>query len=149
MIIVGRPDVSSRIARTAGFTRVVTFGSLAEFDRWRAASTSSPSIREDVAAALAEVGCSRATLPRKLCDAFDAIAVRDTVPELAELEQLWPSRRSFYRVWRERIPEPPSAFLRRVRLRHAARLLALGLSKKEAAHRAGFSSVDQMRRCAK
>lgn len=103
-------------------------------------------IAADLCAVLEEMGCALNALPRKLRDALEVIAAHRCVPRLSDLERQWPSRRSFYRAWREHIDEPPSGFLRRVRTRHARRLLGMGLSKKEAAHRAGFSSVDAMRR---
>jgi AraC-like DNA-binding protein len=147
VIIVGTGDVCQRLAKSAGLARVVTFGSLAEFDRWRASAVAcSPTIREDVQAVLEETGCRRAMLTRKLRDALNTLAELPAVPAVSMLQEQWPSRRSFYRVWRTRISTTPNAFLRRVRLHHAARLIAQGLSKKEAAHRAGFSSVGQMRR---
>ena len=86
------------------------------------------------------------TLPRRLRSAIESLADGEAVPHLADLETRWTSRRSFYRMWCARIRETPSAFLRRVRAIHARRLLANGMSRKEAAHTAGFTSVDQMRR---
>jgi len=103
-------------------------------------------IAADLIAVLEEMGCALNALPRKLRDALEVIAAHRCAPRLADLERQWPSRRSFYRAWRERIDEPPSGFLRRVRTHHARRLLGMGLSRKEAAHRAGFSYVDAMRR---
>ena len=100
----------------------------------------------DIDGALNEIGCSLANLPLRLRTQLEAIGTRTQVPPMRELESGWPSRRSFYRAWKDSVHEPPSAFLRRARLRHAERLIALGRSKKEAAHLAGFSSPEQMRR---
>ncbi|HWW62560.1 MAG TPA: helix-turn-helix domain-containing protein [Thermoanaerobaculia bacterium] len=103
-------------------------------------------IAADLVAVLDEIGCTLESIPRKMRVALEAIAVKSHAPRVADLEAQWPSRRSFYRVWRECIAEPPSAFLRRLRSHHARRLLGGGHTKKEAAHHAGFNSVDSMRR---
>jgi hypothetical protein len=147
LIIIGDRETSERLARRAGTDRVVAFASLEELDLWREGRLAGDeTFGPDVAAALAEIGCSLTGMPKKLRGQLERMADETTVPPLRALEQQWPSRRSFYRIWREQIPETPSAFLRRLRARHAERLMALGRSKKEAAHLAGFSSVDQMRR---
>jgi len=147
VIVIARPHLFREITRSVGANRVLTFTSLDELDLWRAAANGpNRSIAVDVAGSLVEIGCDVEALPRKLRDVIEALGDESRVPPLAMLEQHWPSRRSFYRFWNERIAEPPSAFLRRVRARHARRLIALGLSRKEAAHLAGFSSVDQLRR---
>lgn len=147
VIVIAPPHFFREITRSVGATRVLTFTSLEELDLWRAAASGpNGSIAVDVAGALVEIGCDLEALPRKLRDVIEALCYESRVPQLAMLEQHWPSRRSFYRFWNERIAEPPSAFLRRVRARHARRLISLGLSRKEAAHLAGFSSVDQLRR---
>jgi AraC-like DNA-binding protein len=146
VIIVARPEISRRIARTALGDHVIAFSSLDELDHWRTTARAAEPIGEDVAAALAEVGCTLGALPRKLRDVLEALALETCVPALSAIERRWPSRRSFYRVWTQAIGDPPSAFLRRVQAHHARRLLGIGLTKKEAALLAGFSSVDQMRR---
>ncbi len=146
IIIVARPEISRRIARTAHADHVITFASLDDLDHWRTRSGAAEPIGQDVAAALAAIGCSIATLPRKLRDVLEALSRERCVPPLSAIGRRWPSRRSFYRVWTQAIGDPPSAFLRRVQAHHARRLLEIGLSKKEAALLAGFSSVDQMRR---
>jgi hypothetical protein len=147
VIVIARPQLFRDITRSVGATRVLTFTSLEELDLWRAAAKGPHgSIAIDVAGSLVEIGCQIEALPRKLRDVIDALSDEPRVPAMTMLEQHWPSRRSFYRFWNERIAEPPSAFLRRVRARHARRLISLGLSRKEAAHLAGYSSVDQLRR---
>ena len=103
-------------------------------------------IADDLIEVLDEIGCTLQSIPRKLRIALESIAAQPLAPRVADLERQWPSRRSFYRAWRECIAEPPSAFLRRLRAHHARRLLGIGHTKKEAAHRAGFNSVDSMRR---
>jgi len=146
IIIVARPELSRRIVRSALGDHVITFASLDELDHWRTSARAAEPIAEDVAAALADVGCTMSALPRKLRDVLEALARETCVPPLDAIGRRWPSRRSFYRVWTQAIGDPPSAFLRRVQAHHARRLLGIGLTKKEAALIAGFSSVDQMRR---
>lgn len=97
-------------------------------------------------AALEEIGCTLAALPRRLRLVLESIAHRSSAPTVREIESLWPSRRSFYRSWTEAIDDPPSTFLRRMRVLHALRLLDDGIAPKEAATRAGFSSPNQMRK---
>lgn len=146
IIIVARPEISRRLVRTALGDHVITFASLDELDHWRTSSCAAEPIGQDVAAALAAVGCTPGTLPRKLRDVLEALSRETCVPPLSSIGRRWGSRRSFYRVWTQAIGDPPSAFLRRVQAHHARRLLGIGLTKKEAALLAGFSSVDQMRR---
>jgi hypothetical protein len=152
VIIVGAPELARRLAR-GGRERIVAFSSLEELDRWReglhgngTGHGDDETFGPDVVAALEEIGCQLATIPPRLRQQLEAISRDTTVPPMRTLESKWPSRRSFYRLWSECIPETPSAFLRRLRARHAERLIALGRSKKEAALLAGYSSVDQMRR---
>jgi hypothetical protein len=148
VIVIGRSELSGRIARLAGSAPVVSFASLDELDQWRAevARGGDATIQCDLVGALEDIGKPLESLPRKLRIALEAIASDPHVPALARIEAQWSSRRSFYRVWNDSIPETPSTFLRRVRTRHAKRLIALGRAKKEAAFLAGFSSVDQMRK---
>ena len=145
IIIVAPREADIRVVR-APSRDIVAFTSSEEFDRWVRHSPARQTIREDVRVALDEVGCSNATLPRRLQVAIDKVADATRVPQLIDLESTWSSRRSFYRAWCTRIRETPSAFLRRVRAIHARRLLSNGMSRKQAALTAGFSSVDQMRR---
>lgn len=145
IIVVGSPELAARIAQS-GRERVVAFSSLQELDRWREQQLEDETFGPDIDGALNEIGCSLASLPVRLRTQLEAIGVRTQVPPMRELESGWPSRRSFYRAWKDSVHEPPSAFLRRARLRHAERLIAMGRSKKEAAHLAGFSSPEQLRR---
>lgn len=145
VIIVAPPAANIRIVR-AEASEVVAFTSSEEFDRWIVRQPVSATIRDDVATALHEVGGVESTFPRGLRAAIEKLSDARTVPDLADIESTATSRRSFYRMWCARIRETPSAFLRRVRAMHARRLLAGGMSRKEAALQAGFSSVDQMRR---
>ncbi len=124
----------------------MTFSSLEESDRWRDELVADETFCSDLVAALDEIGCSLAMLPDKLRCQLESMAAQPQVPPMSALVREWPSRRSFYRVWNQYIHETPSAFLRRLRARHAKRLIAMGRSKKEAAYLAGFRSVDQMRR---
>ena len=146
LIIVAPPTANIRVVR-ARANEIVAFTSTEEFDRWLVHATKpQETIACDVGAALTQVGCAMSSLPGRLRAAIETLAKANTVPRLNHLERSWTSRRSFYRTWCARIRETPSAFLRRVRAIHARRLLARGLSRKEVAFIAGFSSVDQMRR---
>jgi AraC-like DNA-binding protein len=147
IIIAADPDEVERLVRRVGTDSVVVFASLEELDRWRERRLhDDETFGPDLVAALEELGAPLPALPRKLRMQLERMTAGAHVPRLRALEAHWPSRRSFYRVWNEAIAETPSAFLRRLRARHAERLMAMGRSRKEAAHRAGFSSVDQMRR---
>ena len=145
IIIVGAPQLAHRLAQTS-HARIVAFSSLEELDEWRESQHDDETFRPDVVAALEEIGCRLSALPVRLRQQLAAVGEKTKVPAMRVLESKWPSRRSFYRMWNESIAETPSAFLRRLRARHAERLIGLGRSKKEAAHLAGYSSVDQMRR---
>ena len=145
IIIIGAPELARQLVR-AGKDNIAAFASLSELDRWREAQLGDGTFGPDLIAALDEIGCPLATLPRRLRCQLEALASQTEVPPMSVLAREWPSRRSFYRVWGECISETPSALLRRLRARHAQRLMGMGRSKKEAAYLAGFSSVDQMRR---
>lgn len=149
IIIVAPPELLAVLARaSAAYGDVVSFENLEELDRWRLrqGTRSGETIGPDLATALTEAACTYGALPSQLRAVFDALSMKTTTPTVQDIQEHWPSRRSLYRVWRAAIPMPPSAFLRRVRILHAARLLAIGLAPKEAAHAAGFSSADRMRR---
>lgn len=141
IIIVAPADADVRLVRDGDSADVMAFSSSEEFDAW---TRTHETIRADVQQALADLGC--AVLPASLATVIEALCDCVRVPELSILEKSAPSRRSFYRVWSANVRETPSAFLRRVRTAHARRLLASGMSRKEAALVSGFSSVDQMRR---
>ena len=72
--------------------------------------------------------------------------VPGSVPAVVDVERLCASRRSLYRMWKRELREAPSQFLRRVRVVHAERLMNDGISAKQAALRAGFGSVNCLRR---
>ena len=148
VIVVGPPEVWRVIVKSVDAQcRVVAFTTLEELDHWRKnLGLEDASIYPDLVVALIEEGCRLGTLPRKLRTVLEAIGKQTNVPPLRTMEDRWPSRRSFYRMWEANIPIAPAAFLRRVRALHARRLLANGRTKKEAALLAGYSSVDQMRR---
>ena len=147
IIIVAPPDVSHRIERTVGDFDVIAFRSLDELDRWRRGEIARPeTIRADLVTALGEIGVDPARLSSKLRHTLEAFAHHRTVPAAHQLAARWPSRRSFYRVWRDEIDEPPGSFLRRVRMLFASRLIGDGATTKEAALRAGFGSTDGLRR---
>ncbi len=148
VIIVASPEVSRQLlARVRDDAAVITFRTLEDLDRWRARGPQAvDTISADVAAALEEIACRLTALPRKLQHVLEAAGQRHMTPALRDLQKHWPSRRSFYRTWSESIDDPPSNFLRRVRIHHVKRLLARGFAPKEAAHAAGFSSVDRMRK---
>jgi AraC-like DNA-binding protein len=156
-IIVAPRELIPALRRSAAALgdEVVAFESLAELDAWRRAEAQAERqlpgdpIGVDLEAALAEIGRTIESLPPQLGAMFEALADSFTTPTVRDVLDAWPSRRSFYRVWSGAIPLPPSAFLRRVRLLHAARLRARGITAKEAAHAAGFSSQDHMRRVRK
>jgi Helix-turn-helix domain len=145
IIIIGAPELARELLRS-GCRNIVAFASLGELDRWRETQVSDETFSADLIAELDNIGCPLTTLPRKLRLQLEALASQTEVPPMGALAREWPSRRSFYRVWSESINETPSAFLRRLRMRHAKRLIEMGRSKKEAAFQAGFSSVEQMRR---
>jgi AraC-like DNA-binding protein len=146
VIVIAPPELSSRIAHLID-AEVVAFRTLDDLDRWRTARADRHTGSHiDLVAALEELGSPLAALPDKLRRMFEAFIHHGVVPSVNELEQHWPSRRSFYRTWRECMAESPSSFLRRARALHAKRLLASGVAAKEAALIAGFSSVDRMRR---
>ncbi|HXA17285.1 MAG TPA: helix-turn-helix domain-containing protein [Thermoanaerobaculia bacterium] len=143
--IIGAPELVRELVH-AGGGHILTFSSLEELDRWREEPVGDETFCSDLVAALDEIGCSLSMLPDKLRSQLEAVAAQPQVPPMSALTREWPSRRSFYRVWGQCIHETPSALLRRLRVRHAKRLIAMGRSKKEAAYLAGFRSVDQMRR---
>ena len=147
IIIIAPEEMLPRIEREVRGAPVRAFTTLEELDRWRREPVQRlPSIAEDVDRALADAGCKSLRLPQRLQSLLEAIAATPRVPSLHELEGHWESRRSFYRIWRAEIPFTPSAFLRRVRTLHARRLLATGMTRKQAAMLAGYRSVDAMRR---
>lgn len=148
LIVVGPADVWRSIVRSVDVNcRVVAFSTLEELDRWRQnQGLADPSIFPDLVVALIEAGRRLGSLPRRLRSLIESIGQQTYVPRLRELEDRWPSRSSFYRVWHQQIEPGPATFLRRVRALHARRLMANGRTKKEAALLAGYSSVDQMRR---
>jgi AraC-like DNA-binding protein len=146
IIVIGGDDTAGRIARNSGLS-VKAFATVDDFERWRASQTSSrTTIRGEIVEALREIGVAFDQLPAKLQPIFDLFARCRVVPSVADLEKVSPSRRSLYRFWSGELRETPSRFLRRVRLLHAERLIGSGASNKEAAWRAGFGSVDRMRR---
>jgi Helix-turn-helix domain len=148
VIVVGPPDVWRSIVRTVDRQcRVLAFATLDELDRWRrSGGFEDPSIHPDLVTALLESGRHLSELPTRLRATLERLGKETNVPALRRLENAWPSRRSFYRTWNANIETAPATFLRRVRALHAARLLANGRTKKEAALLAGYSSVDQMTR---
>jgi AraC-like DNA-binding protein len=151
IVIIAPEGLTPVLARAVlPFGEVMAFDSFDALDRWRRehgnGNGSCGAIGVDLEHALRDAGCSQSSLPRQLRELFDALALRSCTPSIAEVLSEWPSRRSFYRVWRTAIALPPSAFLRRVRTLHAERLVAAGMARKEAAHVAGFSSTDQLRR---
>ncbi len=148
VIVVGPAAVWHSIVKSVDVNcRVVAFTTLEELDHWRQnQGFEEPSIYPDLVVALLESGCRLGSLPRKLRSVMEAVGEETNVPPLRAIEDRWPSRRSFYRMWESHITTAPAAFLRRVRALHARRLLANGRTKKEAALMAGYSSVDQMRR---
>jgi AraC-like DNA-binding protein len=148
VIVIGPPEVWRPIARSVdGNRRVLAFTTLEELDRWRLdRGFDDPDIYPDLVVALSEIGCRLGMLPRKLRSVLEEFGGGAHVPRMREIGDRWPSRRSFYRMWHQRIEVAPAALLRRVRALHARRLMANGRSKKEAALLAGYSSVDQMRR---
>jgi AraC-like DNA-binding protein len=154
IVIIAPDGLTAPLARAASvFGEVVAFESFDELDRWRRENGNGNghggTIAADLEHALQETGCALTSLPLPLRELFDALALRSCTPSIAEVLNDWPSRRSFYRTWRDAIALPPSAFLRRVRALHAERLVDGGMTLKKAAHVAGFSSTDQMRRARK
>lgn len=126
---------------------MLAFSTLEELDRWRhAPKADPPGIAGEVNRALSEADCRTSRLPASLRSLLERVAAARRAPLLHELEEEWDSRRSFYRVWGAAISSTPSAFLRRVRSLHAQRLLAHGMTRKQAAMLAGYGSVDAMRR---
>lgn len=147
VIVIAPSEVSTRIARSEWERNVVAFRSLDDLDRWRRAQASTgTNIRGDVMTALSEIGFDLERLSSKLRDTFEAFARRKSVPAVVDVERLCASRRSLYRMWKRELREAPSQFLRRVRVVHAERLMNDGISAKQAALRAGFGSVNCLRR---
>ena len=147
IIIVAPPSAVIRVVRRSSANDAMAFCSADEFETWAAAHPNEPvTIRRELMVALAQVGCAESALSRRLRRLLEWIGDRPCVPKLSEVSDHCQSRRSFYRNWSAEIDEPPSAFLRRIRALHAARLLSDGLTRKKAAVAAGFTSVDQMRR---
>lgn len=147
VILIAPMELSSRLARSAGDVSMRSFRSLADLDRWRRSNEHlTGDIRADVLAALHEIGSDLDALSLTLRDAFETFAARRSVPNVGEIERLFASRRSLYRLWTNELGEAPSRFLRRVRLIQAERLLHAGVSAKEAALRVGFGSVNMLRR---
>jgi AraC-like DNA-binding protein len=154
IVIIAPDGLTAPLARAAAvFGEVVAFESFDELDRWRRENGNGNghggTIAADLEHTLRETGCAQTSLPQQLRELFDALSLRSCTPTIAEVLNDWPSRRSFYRTWRDAIALPPSAFLRRVRALHAERLVEAGATLKKAAHIAGFSSTDQMRRARK
>lgn len=150
IIIVAPVDVTRRIERSVDDVEVISFRTLDDLDRWRSGKSLRPdTIRIDFFAALDEIEIEYSDLSAKLRRTLESFAHYRAVPAAKDLASRWPSRRSFYRVWRDEIHEPPSSFLRRVRTLHAARLMDDGASPKEAALQAGFGSTDRLRRLLK
>ena len=146
-IVIAPPEVASRIAEALPARAVLAFSSVDEFERWRVDHCDADrTLRTDVEQALHELQCAIDRLPAKLRRVLESLEHRTDVPALLEMTDWWPSRRSFYRTWSAHFECPPSRFLGRIRTLHAARLLQTGLPAKEVAYKAGFSSVDQMRR---
>ncbi|HUF17676.1 MAG TPA: hypothetical protein VMS12_06510 [Thermoanaerobaculia bacterium] len=124
----------------------ITFESTREFDLWRQGKTSgelAPTIEVDVRAALREIRHPRTDLQGEVLAIIETLCQRRTVPaRVQDLVRSERSRSSFYRTWREAIPEPPKQFLDRVGLLYARRLIEQqGLSRKEAAYLAGYGST--------
>lgn len=147
VIVIAPRDLSTRIARYADEVSVVAFRSVDDFDKWRTAGASCTStIREEVSAALREIGVDVEALSFRLRHCVDGLSSKTRVPSMEDVEQCSASRRSFYRMWTAELHEGPGRFLRRVRVLHAERLIRDGMTQKEAAMRAGFASVDHLRR---
>lgn len=146
VIVIAPPEVSSCIDRTLDVD-VVAFRSLDELDRWRKLRViEAESPLHYVAAALEAIDVALDALPPSLRNALETASHYAAVPSPRVLEEQFPSRRSFYRLWATFIPEPPSRLLHRARGIHARRMLAAGAAAKAAAFSAGFSSPEQMRR---
>jgi transcriptional regulator GlxA family with amidase domain len=149
LVLIGAEEITDAATRAlATDVTLIRFATLEQFDRWRAGAFEQPlTIQREVVKALRQIDCQKYMLSGALRRIFEWLALRSVAPGVSDLEAQFPSRRTFYRVWSESIPEPPAAFLLRVRLLHARRLIdRSAMSQKEAALGAGFSSVHQLRR---
>lgn len=136
-------DVRARLERDR---RVLIFDDLDAFERWRTRCTATSGLGWEVGAALREIGCDRASLPRELACLFERVARCAAAPNVRELARLACSERTFYRRWSEVLPVGPKRLLDRIRFLHAFRLIdTLGYSVKEAAAMAGYASADAFR----
>ena len=127
----------------------MTFRTLSEFDRWRHGMRSSgvaETIEVDVMAALRELGKPRFDLSGEVRLMVELLCDSGSVPP--RVEQIVPDGveyRTLHRRWTDLMPEGLKEFLERVRLLHARRLIEQqGLSRSEAASRAGYRSSSHM-----
>jgi AraC-like DNA-binding protein len=147
VVIVLCPREALNLALTpAGLELALVFHNGTDFDEWREASTSEPStLVEEVAAVLDDVAADRARCSSTTRKALDFVAHQAVAPPLQALISAVGSRSSLYREWN--LTVTPADFLRRVRARHACRLIAeRALPRKVGAHIAGYTSSGQLRR---
>lgn len=149
VILIGDAEVVARAVRAIGPDYpVVHFDDLEQFDRWRSGAFDQPkTIQRELMKALREIDCQKYVIAGSLRKLFEWMAQCAIAPAVSSLEERFSSRRSFYRIWAQHIPESPAVFLGRVRLLHARRLIERsGMNPKEAAAAAGFASVQQFRK---
>lgn len=149
LIIIGPAALTRRLRLRAHRSEVLCFEYLAELDRWRDREnrvTTDGTLLQALDDALNQLG--PAWQPSSALHEMlkGALSRRTSLPSLREIvDHSTRSRRSFFRMWQEEVPESPMRFLRRVQLVHALRLAANGMSLKEAAAAAGCS-VENIRR---
>jgi transcriptional regulator GlxA family with amidase domain len=137
--------IGKRVPETA-----VAFESLQELDLWRNEQTGrdvESTIEVDVRAALREIGRPMPDLQGVVLRTMENLCRRNQTPRtVREMIPARVGRRTFYSRWNESIPETPRAFLDRVRLLHARRLIEQeSLALKTAAYRSGYGTPRHLR----
>ena len=142
VIVIAPANLGAQVL-TSQPTETLFFGSVSDFVRSRRLGST---LRTSVAAALREAGCRSTTLSTDLRRVVTWLARQPEPPCLKVFSTAVMSRRTFFRRWKEEIRETPSDFLRRVRVVRARQLLRTGAGLSDAAARAGYLTVGQLRR---
>jgi AraC-like DNA-binding protein len=148
LIVVARPEVANIVRQSLPAWLLVEIRNPAELTfATSLLCEGDKTIALDVYTALHELQLLPviAHLPRELQQVLRALAGKTVTPQLSEIIPEGMSERKFQRLWERNIAEPPARFLARVRRSHAMRLEKDGLSLKEAACRAGYSSPARWR----
>lgn len=102
-------------------------------------------LRPYVETALRQIGARQERLSERIVATLEFIARANRVPILKQLLDVWPSRRTFFRIWAAEMPEGPSRFLQRVRAAHALQLGAAANDFAAGIAAAGFPGVKAFR----